>query len=256
MNSAKGVIFNIKKYALHDGPGIRTTVFFKGCALNCWWCHNPEGISQSVDSSCGVGVGREVSVDELIAEISKDWIFYEESNGGITLSGGEPLLQSEFLLHLAKKVRLVMDTSVVLDTSGYAPWETIELIKDEIDLFLYDIKLLNDELHQKYTGVSNKQILSNFEKLDKEGQKLIIRFPVIPGLTDIPSNIEQMCRWMQTLSLTNEIHLLPYHKIAKGKYQKLNLRYRLENLEAPSKTRMEELSKKFEDIGFLVNIGG
>ncbi|MHA1945064.1 MAG: glycyl-radical enzyme activating protein [Candidatus Hodarchaeales archaeon] len=255
MNGEKGAIFNIKKYALHDGPGIRTTIFFKGCALNCWWCHNPEGISQSIESSSGV-VGSEMSVMELIDEIKKDWIFYEESNGGITISGGEPLLQIDFLLQLVKKIRSVIDTSVTLDTSGFASWETIELIKDEIDLFLYDIKLLDDKLHQKYTGVSNREILSNFEKLDKEGKNLIIRFPVIPGLTDIPSNIDQMCVWMQTLSKTNEIHLLPYHKIAKGKYQKLNLDYKLENLEAPLTTQLEELRIKFEDIGFLVNIGG
>jgi pyruvate formate lyase activating enzyme len=197
-----------------------------------------------------------MSVTELIDEIKKDWIFYEESNGGITISGGEPLLQIDFLLHLVKKIHSVIDTSVTLDTSGFAPWKTIELIKDEIDLFLYDIKLLDDNLHQKYTGVSNKEILSNFEKLDKESKNLIIRFPVIPGLTDTSSNIDQMCVWMQTLSKTNEIHLLPYHKIAKGKYQKLNLEYKLENLEAPSTTQLEELRIKFEDIGFLVNIGG
>ncbi len=255
MSSVKGIIFNIKRYALHDGPGIRTTVFFKGCALRCWWCHNPEGISQSVESSCGV-VGREVSVEEIIDEIKKDWIFYEESNGGITISGGEPLMQPEFLLQLVKKIRLVMDTSITLDTSGYAPWETIELIKDDFDLFLYDIKLLDDELHQKYTGFSNKQILINFKKLDMEGKNLIIRFPIIPGLTDTPINIDQMRVWMQTLSRTNEIHLLPYHKIAKGKYQKLNLEYRLENLEAPTPAHLDGLRKKFEDIGFTVQIGG
>ncbi|MHA1543310.1 MAG: glycyl-radical enzyme activating protein [Candidatus Hodarchaeales archaeon] len=255
MNGAKGVIFDIKKYALHDGPGIRTTIFFKGCALNCWWCHNPEGISQSIESSCGV-VGREISVDELIDEIKKDWIFYEESKGGITISGGEPLLQIDFLSQLVKKVHSVIDTSVTLDTSGFASWQTIELIKDEIDLFLFDIKLMDDELHQKYTGVSNKEILSNFAKLDKEGKNLIIRFPVIPGLTDTPSNIDKMCVWMRTLSKTNEINLLPYHKIAKGKYQKLNLEYKLEKLEAPQPSRLEELRNIFEDIGFLVNIGG
>ena len=255
MSSVKGVIFNIKKYALHDGPGIRTTVFFKGCALSCWWCHNPEGISQSIESSGGV-VGREVTVAELTDEIKKDWIFYEESNGGITISGGEPLMQPEFLLNLVNEIHSVIGVSVTLDTSGFAPWKTLELIKDKIDLFLYDIKLIDDELHQKYTSVSNKQILSNFEKLDKEGKNLIIRFPVIPGLTDTPFNIDKMCAWMRTLSRTNEIHLLPYHKIAKGKYQKMNLDYRLENLEAPSITWMDELSEKFEDIGFLVNIGG
>ncbi|MHA1443373.1 MAG: 4Fe-4S cluster-binding domain-containing protein, partial [Candidatus Hodarchaeales archaeon] len=134
MSSVKGVIFNIKKYALHDGPGIRTTVFFKGCALSCWWCHNPEGISQSIESSCGI-TGREVTVTELIDEIKKDWIFYEESNGGITISGGEPLMQPEFLLHLVNEIHSVIDVSVTLDTSGFAPWKTIELIKDKIDLF-------------------------------------------------------------------------------------------------------------------------
>ena len=255
MNGAKGVIFDIKKYAIHDGPGIRTTIFFKGCALNCWWCHNPEGISKSIDSSCGA-IGKEISVTEVLDEIVKDWIFYEESHGGITISGGEPLMQIDFLLQLVKKIRSVMDTSITLDTSGFASWETIKLVKDNIDLFLYDIKLLDDDLHQKYTGVSNKQILSNFKNLDKEGKNLIIRFPVIPGLTDIPSNIDQMCIWMKTLSKTNEIHLLPYHNIAKGKYQKLNLEYKLENLEAPTEAQLREISKKFEDIGFLVEIGG
>ena len=255
MSDTKGVIFNIKKYALHDGPGIRTTIFFKGCALNCWWCHNPEGISHPFECLSD-DMGREVSVTELIEEIKKDWIFYEESRGGITISGGEPLIQPEFLLELVQKIHSDIDTSVVLDTSGFAPWKTIELLKGHIDLFLYDIKIIDDELHQKYTGVSNKEIISNFMRLDKEGKDLIIRFPVIPGLTDTPSNIEQMCKWMQTLSKTNEIHLLPYHKIAKGKYQKLNLDYKLKNLESPTNDQLDKLSKNFEDIGFLVNIGG
>ena len=149
-----------------------------------------------------------------------------------------------------------MDTTIALDTSGFAPWEAIVLIKDEIDLFLYDIKLINDDLHKKYTGVSNKQILENFHRLDEERKKLIIRFPVVPGLTDTDSNIHQMINWMQQLSNTKEIHLLPYHEIAIGKYQKLNMEYRLKDLKPPSEERMNELLEKFVDIGFLVSVGG
>ena len=150
--SSKGIIFDIKKYALHDGPGIRTTVFLKGCPLNCWWCHNPEGqnpeperflTNQTVNHEI---IGREVTVDEVIAEIEKDRIFYDESGGGATFSGGEPLMQPDFLKNLLTACQ-IRDISTVLDSCGYAAWEIIEKIKDKVDLFLYDLKMIDDKKH-------------------------------------------------------------------------------------------------------------
>lgn len=268
MRSKRGIIFDIKKYALHDGPGIRTTVFLKGCPLKCWWCHNPEGINpvpepirkiirSSVSSKTKNDlVGREVTVNEVIAEINKDWIFYEESNGGITFSGGEPLMQPEFLLSLLEECHHIMDASTILDTSGYAPWKVVDSIKDYVDLFLYDIKFIDNIKHQKYTGVSNNQIIKNAEFLDKQNNNVIIRFPVIPGITDTVSNIQQICDWLQDRSTINTIHLLPFHNIAKAKYERLNLDYHLGNLKAPLTEHMDSIAKLFRENGFKAEIGG
>ncbi|MHA1966452.1 MAG: glycyl-radical enzyme activating protein [Candidatus Hodarchaeales archaeon] len=268
MKSIKGVIFDIKRYALHDGPGIRTTVFFKGCSLNCWWCHNPEGINPQLKHIQGTAwtygslnsqydtIGRVVTDEDVLEEIKRDWIFYEQSEGGITFSGGEPLMQPEFLSSLLKKCKLNMEVSMTLDTSGYASWETIEMIKEEIDLFLYDIKFIDNNEHMKYTGVSNTQILNNLETLDKQTHNIIIRFPVIPGITDTHSNIDKLSNWLQERSTISEIHLLPYHNIAKAKYHRLGLDYHLEDLETPSVEDMNKIFNKFKDIGFKVKIGG
>ncbi|MFX1533337.1 MAG: glycyl-radical enzyme activating protein [Promethearchaeota archaeon] len=264
----KGIIFDIKKYAIHDGPGIRTTIFLKGCALRCWWCHNPEGQKLELeviykkhdekDSSFPPRkeiIGREVSVDEVMAEIEKDRIFYDESGGGVTFSGGEPLMQPDFLDQLLTACQ-ELEIPTTLDTCGYASWEIVERIKDKVDLFLYDIKIIDDKDHQKYTGVSNILILSNFERLDKEGKNMIIRFPVITGITDTGQNIRQMTEWMSSLENVREINLLPYHKIGKGKYEKLNQLNRLKELDPPSSENLNQLSETFRAVGFKVKIGG
>ena len=268
MKSIKGTIFDIKKYALHDGPGIRTTVFFKGCPLNCWWCHNPEGINPQPERTQGISwnysslnsphdtIGRVVTDDDVLTEIKKDWIFYEQSKGGLTVSGGEPLMQPEFLSSLLKKWKLSMEASTTLDTSGYASWDILEMVKEDVDLFLYDIKFIKNEEHRKYTGVSNTQIINNIETLDNQTHNIIIRFPVISGITDTSSNINLLCKWLQERSTINEIHLLPYHNIAKAKYQKLGLNYNLEDLEPPSDEDMQVLFDRFKDIGINVKIGG
>ncbi len=267
-----GVIFDIKKYAIHDGPGIRTTIFFKGCPLRCWWCHNPEGQkfepeiineqnTTTLITSKKEIIGREVSVGEVMAEIKKDQLFYDESGGGVTFSGGEPLTQPDFLNELIDAC-WEQDIKTTLDTCGYAPWKTLERIKDKIHLILYDIKIINDKEHQKYTGVSNKLILSNFEKLMEEGKNIIIRFPVISGITDTEENIDQLeelfIKWLQKSKKIEkrEINLLPYHDIAKGKYQKLSLPNRLVNLKPPSAERLSQLTERFRSIGFKVKIGG
>ncbi|MHA2225042.1 MAG: glycyl-radical enzyme activating protein [Candidatus Hodarchaeales archaeon] len=262
----KGIIFNIKKFAVHDGPGIRSTIFFKGCPLECWWCHNPEGINPepeivdkipyepSIPSTKEI-IGREVTVNEVMAEIKKDWIFYEQSNeGGITFSGGEPLMQADFLNHLLNACR-EEELMTTLDTSGYASWETIDKIKDKISLFLYDIKIIDDSKHQKYTGASNKIILSNLQKLDAEGANIIVRFPIVPGINDDEKNVNQTIKLLNNLKTTDEIHLLPFHNIAKGKYKKLKRKNRLENLQLPN-DKVNEVASSFKEKGLVVNIGG
>jgi pyruvate formate lyase activating enzyme len=259
----QGTIFDIKKFALHDGPGIRTTVFFKGCPLSCWWCHNPESqnmnpenLLKSEENLETETVGRLVTVDEVMKEIMKDWIFYEESGeGGATFSGGEPLIQPRFLKSLLQSC-VNNDIKTTVDTSGYTSWETIKDIKDLVDLFLYDIKLISDVNHFKYTGVSNKLILSNFLKLDEEGINTVIRFPIIPNITDTQDNIDQLLTLLDSLRTVDEIHLLPYHKIGNVKYKKLSRSYHLETLETPIKASITHLKELMVELGLKVKIGG
>ena len=261
METQKGVIFDIKKYALHDGPGIRTTVFLKGCPLNCWWCHNPEGQNPEPEKIWNHQntqkeiIGREVSVDEVIAEIEKDLIFYDESGGGVTFSGGEPLMQPDFLEHLLIACQ-ERELSTSLDTCGFAPWKTMQKIKDSVDLFLYDLKMIDDEEHQKFTGVSVLPILSNLKKLDAEAKNIIIRFPVITGITETEENINQLVEWISELEFTKEINLLPFHKIGFSKYSKLNRENKLLNLNPPSQERLDQILKIFSSSGFNTSIGG
>ncbi len=269
MQKDSGLVFDIKKFALHDGPGIRTTVFFKGCPLNCWWCHNPEGINpepeemtkslyqqSSASPESKETIGKHMSVEEIMSEIKKDWIFYEESGeGGVSFSGGEPLMQPLFLEKLIDACK-GEELMITLDTCGFSPWEVLDRIKDKVDLFLYDIKIIDEEKHRKYTGVSNSIILTNLQKLDAEGKNLIIRFPVIPGITDTKENVNQIRDFIKTLKNTKEIHLLPFHNIAKGKYIKLKRKNPLENTDSPTKEKISEIKSLFEDVGFIVGIGG
>ncbi|MHA2334005.1 MAG: glycyl-radical enzyme activating protein [Candidatus Hodarchaeales archaeon] len=261
-------IFDIKRYALHDGPGIRTTIFFKGCPLSCWWCHNPESQnlnpekiskkyyrykSPSIPSE--EVIGREVNLKEVIVEIEKDSIFYDESGGGVTFSGGEPLVQLDFLVKLLDYCQ-ENQIHTTLDTCGHASWENIEKIKDKVDLFLYDIKIIDEEKHQKYTGVSNALILSNIKRLDEEKKRIIIRFPIIPSITDTKENINQMIELLSNLKIVKKINLLPYHSSGKEKYKRLKKINRLEELESPSPEFLDELSRKFKNLGYEVKIGG
>lgn len=259
----QGTIFDIKKFAIYDGPGIRTTIFFKGCPLSCWWCHNPESQQTNPeifltkkDNLEKETVGRLVTVDEVMEEIMKDWIFYEESGeGGVTFSGGEPLMQPRFLKSLLQSC-VSNDINTTLDTSGYASWETIQDIRDLVDLFLYDIKLISNENHLKYTGVSNENILTNFLKLDAEGINTVIRFPIIPNITDTQDNISQLLSILESLNTIDEIHLLPYHKIGDVKYKKLSRSYQLETLKTPNKASVVHLKELIEERGLKVKIGG
>lgn len=299
---AHGTVFNIQKYSLHDGPGIRTTVFLKGCPLSCWWCHNPESqqVKQEIvfwkdkciacrdcEKVCPVGavkftekgfnldkdkcilcgkcaevcpsealekIGKKMSLDEVMNEVEKDMVFYEESGGGVTFSGGEPLLQIEFLdslLTISKEKGM----HTVVDTSGHTPWENFERIKDKVDLFLYDIKHIDDEKHKKYMGISNVLILENLKKLAERGNKIWIRIPVIPGINDDDLNIERVCEYISSLNL-RDIYLLPYHRIARDKYKRLNMKYKIPDLQQPRDEEMERIAQRFRVYGLNAKIGG
>jgi pyruvate formate lyase activating enzyme len=298
------LIFDIERYAIHDGPGIRTTVFFKGCPLSCWWCHNPEGISGLKDlmyfeykcircktcvracpinvvtfegerinvnrsscvkcgkcaEDCPTGalklVGREISVEELMKEIERDVLLYDLSGGGVTFSGGEPLCQPIFLEESLKQCKM-RNIHTALDTSGYTSPNVWESIIGHVDLFLYDLKLLDDEEHQKYTGVSNKRIKKNLITLVQKGRgkDVILRFPVIPGITDTEKNINDLLRFVSHLKGVNEIDILPYHDISE-KYDRLGMEYKMRVHTAPSEEKLRYIKEKLEGIGLYVKIGG
>lgn len=268
---SKGFIFDIKRFAVHDGPGIRTTLFFKGCPLSCWWCHNPESRNRRPQRSVrhlslegkvfakDEVTGYQINVEELVRQVELDRIYYEESGGGVTLSGGEPLYQPEFCTDLLRALK-EKGFHTVLDTTGYADSEDIRCTMPFTDLYLFDLKLMNDEEHLKYTMVSNKGILENLKLLKESGKQVIIRFPVIPGITDTFSNIRSIIEFLKQLHQCNaapiEIHLLPYHTIAKNKYKRFRVDYLMDpeiNLKAEKITSLKD---QFIHEGFLVKIGG
>jgi pyruvate formate lyase activating enzyme len=268
MIKLKGLIFDVRRFSTKDGPGIRTTVFFKGCTLSCLWCHNPEGkISelQHVTRINRVGVyefhndeviGKRMTVDEVMKEVLSDLITYEESGGGVTFSGGEPLEQNDFLLELMKESKK-NNLHTALDTTGYASVETIQGIIDYTDLFLYDLKLMDDDEHIKYTGVSNKSILNNLDFILERGKEVIIRFPVIPGINDTRENILQMKEYIGKHKRNiKEIHLLPYHNIADNKYNKLKVVNAMKDVPNLKEKDLKTMKKEFKSIGLKVKIGG
>jgi len=259
-----GTIFRIKKYALHDGPGIRTTVFFKGCPLNCWWCHNPEGLKPEPETMGGPvraetagtqTIGKAVTVDELLAEIDKDVIFYDESGGGVTFSGGEPLLQAAFLEALIEACK-TRDLHTTLDTTGYAPPEIFSAVAAKSDLIFYDLKIMDNEQHVKFTGVSNELILNNLINVAGSGKPIHIRFPLIPGMTDSPDNVHDMAQFVKSLVSIEQVDLLPFHRTAEGKYQRLGADNRMGGVSPPSDEQVQRIKRELETYGFCVTVGG
>ena len=265
--NTSGIIFDIKKFAIHDGPGIRTTVFLKGCPLKCWWCHNPESQSFEIEKikvnsttekdseAIQKEIGKKISVIEVMDEILKDRIFYDESGGGITFSGGEPLSQSKFLLSLLLKCK-EEEIHTVLDTSGFIKPDILFEIAKHVNLFLYDLKFIDDSKHVKYIGVSNNIILGNLKMLVELKKNIIIRIPIIPTINDTDEEILNFLDYLSKLNYIEKIDLLPFHKIGKDKYDQLNMTYKMEDIQEPSKSHMEELKVKFESFGFDVSIGG
>jgi len=298
-----GIVFDIKKFSIHDGPGIRTTVFFKGCPLSCWWCHNPEGqapkpelmlwasrcircgaclevcdqgaISRDDDvvstdrEKCVLSgacvevcyaeareiVGQEMTVAQVMAEIERDIPFYDQSGGGVTFSGGEPLLQRDFLLALLRACKeRAIHTSV--DTCGFATWETVDSMRKHVDLFLYDLKLMDDARHRKFTGVSNELILKNLQRLSAQGHDIFLRVPIIPGINDDAENIRQIGTFAAALPHLNRVDILPYHRAAAEKYHRLNKVYGLPETRPPSDEKMAEISQILRGFGLQVKTGG
>jgi pyruvate formate lyase activating enzyme len=265
-----GFIFNLKKYAVHDGPGIRSTVFMQGCPLDCWWCHNPESRHET-RSGTAVHDGThclrpyyqkipyqkalKVSVKVIMEELVKDLIFYEESGGGVTFSGGEPLLQPNFLEQLLQACKNE-NIHTAVDTSGYANWQLYEKILPWVDLFLFDLKILDQIQHKKYIGVSNKKILENLQRLLNNDKDIHIRIPLIPGITDTQNNLLQIADYLNSLDQIQHIDLLPYNPMGEEKYPKLNQGLKLAKLKHQSDRELQEFQALFLPYGFEVTIGG
>ncbi len=261
-----GLIFDLKRFALHDGPGIRLTVFMKGCPLECWWCHNPEGIVagvQVVSKENRVGdrvlqtdeaVGRQISIDELVSELEKEIIFFDESGGGVTFSGGEPLMQMAFLEEALVRCR-ELDIHTTLDTCGYASFDKFERIEEHVDLILYDLKIMDQAKHKQFTGVSNQLILENLVRLSHLKPDLRVRIPVIPGITDTEENTRDMIGFLKTIKKVNQVDLLPFHNMASGKYQRFEIHNRLTQEKSLTREELIPLKIEFENHGFNVTIG-
>ncbi len=301
---SSGIIFDIKKFAVHDGPGIRTTVFLKGCPLRCAWCHNPEGIAagpeiavfadrcvkgcrdclaacprgalkkvrgiilldRSLCDGCGAcaeicsaealrSAGRTVSVPEIMEEVARDIPFYRESGGGVTFSGGEPLAQPAFLRELLLDCR-ARGIHAVVDTSGHAPFSLFEELLPLVDLFLFDLKVIDDESHRRFTGVSNRLILENLEKLSCSGAPLSVRVPLIPGVNDADRDLKAMAEFRDALPGRHPLHLLPYHRGYAAKRLRLGLDAVLPDTAPPSGELQERAGKIFAGNGSTVIIGG
>jgi pyruvate formate lyase activating enzyme len=268
--TSTGYIFDIQRYAIHDGPGIRTTVFFHGCPLQCWWCHNPECWQPVLKDACLQDRSQEsqlrfirkpnrtcqlVTSDIVLNEIMKDQVFYEQSGGGVTFSGGEPMMQMEFLLELLKTCKR-NGIRTAVDTCGYAPEEDFAKIYDLVDLFLYDLKVMEDEAHRKYTGVSSELILSNLIMLSEKGGKTWLRIPLIPGITDTEENINAILEFITPLKNIQHITLLPYNNLGEDKYRRLNMPFRMGHCETQTDDELQKRKKLFEAAGYRVKIGG
>ena len=295
-----GLVFDIQRYAIHDGPGIRTTVFLKGCPLDCWWCHNPE--SQSAEpqivviegrcvrcgeclkvcpngdargsvgadgppctlcgacvAACPTGArrlaGARMTVGEVLAEVLKDRIFYEDSGGGATFSGGEPLLQPQFLKRLLEACHSA-GLRTAVDTCGFAPWDDLRAVAPLTDLFLYDVKGVDAQGHTDHTGVSSAPILDNLRALGGIHDNIWIRVPILPGLNDDDAQLDAMACLAASIAGVRQVNLLPYHQTGIHKFRQLGRAYRLERLAPPSPERMEDVAARFRAFGLQVRVGG
>jgi pyruvate formate lyase activating enzyme len=302
MPAAEGRILRIERFAIHDGPGIRTTVFLKGCPLRCTWCHSPESqlaqpefmprpercvrclgcnavcphhaVGPAADGgpvapdecetcgacaeACPTGarelVGRTMSVDSLMSEIERDRIFYDESDGGVTFSGGEPLMQPVFLREMVSVCR-ASAIHVAVDTCGHVDTSALLDIARDVDLFLFDLKMMDEERHRAFTGASNVRILQNLERLAAVHGNILVRFPFIPGVNDDDDNVRDMGAFLASLRLTR-VDVLPYHRAGIAKYDRLQRPYQLPDTQPPSPDQVTHAVRLLESCGLIVRPGG
>jgi pyruvate formate lyase activating enzyme len=297
-----GIVTNIQRFSIHDGPGIRTTVFLKGCNLRCFWCHNPETLKigpelqifpsrcigcgvcfercpqgahvlengkrtflRAICKACGtcvdtcyaealVLVGERKTVDEVVDVVLRDRPFYETSGGGVTLSGGEPLLQLDFsraILARCKQEGL----HTAIETALNFPWKRVEAILPVIDLVMLDVKLMDPEAHRACTGVGNERILDNARRLGQVDRPLIVRTPIVPGVNDDEAIVSSIAAFAAELPNLLYYELLPFHPMAQSKYDSLDMAYRAQGLASPSKERMETLAETARQAGIEVRHG-
>lgn len=222
-----GWVFDIREFAVHDGPGIRTTVFLKGCPMACSWCQNPEGRSPQPQVMHGLAgdrlVGRQYTAMELATILNRQAEILRANEGGVTFSGGEPLMQAEFVAEICDRLNQI---HVVLDTSGYATGPSFRLVAEKCDLVYYDLKILDPQLHRRFTGVENHLILSNLRLLSSLGVPYVVRVPLVPGVTDTDENLTSIADTIQLLPGLLRVDLLPYNKAAGGKYPSLGMEFR------------------------------
>lgn len=259
--NTKGRIFDIQRYSIHDGPGIRTIVFLKGCVLRCRWCCNPESQNYDIETMIVHGkpktIGQDITVKEVMKTVEKDRPYYKRSGGGLTLSGGESLCQPEFardLLRAAKENGI----NTAMESMGCASYETIEKILPYLDTYLMDIKHTNPTKHKEFTGRSNELMLENAKKIAASGMtNLVIRVPVIPGFNDRVDEIESIARFADSLPGVNKIHLLPYHRLGQDKYEGLGREYLMGDTLPPTNEKMETLRQAVLRVSKLdCQIGG
>ena len=241
-----GRIFDIQRYSIHDGPGIRTIVFLKGCYLRCRWCCNPESQEYKIQEMIQDGkpriIGRDVTVSEVMDEIRQDAIYYHRSGGGITLSGGECMAQPEFSEALLRAVHEYGYTTAI-ESTAFASREVIDRLLPHVDYFLLDVKHIDAEKHRAFCGHSNEKILDNIRYIAENANDLIIRVPTVPTFNDTPEEIAAIARFADSLPLVKELHLLPYHRLGQDKYEGLGREYTMRHVTPPDNAHMEALAE-------------
>lgn len=287
-----GLVYNVQRFSVHDGPGVRTTVFMKGCPLCCDWCHNPESQSPSPEfirlrhlcMSCGrcteveldnpvvssdrneedveacptgalQGVGERMQSGALVARLLRDRIFFDESGGGVTISGGEPLTQAAFVTEVLRLLR-AEGVHTALDTCGFGRWPDLRGAAEHASLVLYDLKLMDPARHRAATGVSNELILDNLRALAGVHPSIWIRIPVIPGVNDDDGNMEAAADFVHSVPGIRRVDLLPYHATGESKFARLGMDYTLRGTTPPPPARLDALASLFRRRGLVTNIGG